>query len=144
MDLTVGNNYINNINLSLARDIVKGDLRDYLFFVSEDPNVSYLVLCADWDHVNMTGDDCTVLRLSYHTRLQGSGYNSIDKYEHQPVTVDNGYAYVVYCSAPDFPHLREGVDYYAYSQTLLHVVVAVFVLFDLIFRRFYRSKNGAV
>lgn len=53
------------------------------------------------------------------------------------VSVANPDGYLVYGSAPNMPHLIEGVQNYAYMQTLLTVGVILFVLADRIFRRVY-------
>lgn len=53
----------------------------------------------------------------------------------QPLTVSNTGHYVTYGSFEGLPHLREGIENYAWSQIALVVGICVFCLADRIFRR---------
>lgn len=54
------------------------------------------------------------------------------------ISISNTVDSLVYSSFSGYPHLVEGVCKYEYAEILLLVIICCFVLFDLIFRRFYR------
>lgn len=60
-----------------------------------------------------------------------------DTYTAYNVSVSNSADYLVYGSAPNLPHLIEGVENYAYLAVCCFVAVCVFKLSDRLFRRVY-------
>ena len=72
---------------------------------------------------------------SYETVTTESYY--IQTYHVNSVSVSNPSGMLVYSSMPNCPKLIEGVQNYAYAQTLLLCGIILFKLFDRIFRRVY-------
>ena len=141
-----------------ASDLLEGYSGDYIFFQA-DPD-SYAVL---YDLVNpvlssgtFTASSATVYQIDcssgsgWYTGKQYIGFSEDTVYEKDNVYL-HGFTYtvsnisisntsdsMVYSSFVGYPHLVEGVCKYEYAEILLLVIICCFVLFDLIFRRFYR------
>lgn len=89
-------------------------------------------------HGTLVGTEEQIFNGSYYTteHTYTTSY-FIDSYTAASVVVQNPDGYLVYGSAPNMPHLIEGVQNYEYAQTFLLVGICLFVLFDRIFRRVY-------
>lgn len=61
----------------------------------------------------------------------------ISSYHRDSVSIRNSSGYLVYGSAPDLPHLIEGVQNYAFTGIFICICIVAFKLFDRIFRRVY-------
>lgn len=125
----------------LARDCINRDLRDYLWFCTDD---GYFLLFAD--NLGDSGDGV------YHPDNQ-SAYNfvhvqdleadppvdywSVSYYPETSILVDNRDHCLIYGSCEYLPSLRTGVEKYAFFLCALGVGACVWVLVDRIFRRLY-------
>lgn len=154
------------IVLDVARSCLEGYTGDYFFFQYSD-SVYLLVLPSDdWTYVTtgfFAADNSTVIQIECITssytksntitgtligteveRFTGSYYTDHEtkayyctSFTASHIEVTNDSQFLTYGSADNLPHLIEGVQNYAYLQTVLIIGVIVFNLFDRIFKRVY-------
>lgn len=150
INYTVHNSTLNNIVIDLARDTVTGDTRDYLYF-NTGAYDSVLVLADNLTVVDadtVTTDYATIISYHYGTASAPTGFTqgyviTINK-SFDNVTLSNVEHTLCYSSLEDFPHLREGVENYAWAESFILLCCCCFVLFDLIFRLFYKPRSSSV
>lgn len=152
--------------LEVARDCLQGYSGDYFMFQYSD-TVYLLVLCEDDYSYSTTGyftasnpvviqiEAVTNTSVKSHTvsgtfsgsvydRFSGSYYTDetetayfCTSFQASGIQVTNPRQFLTYGSFDHMPHLIEGVENYAYFQTLLFVCVILFSLVDRIFRRVF-------
>lgn len=89
-------------------------------------------------HGTLVGTEEQILNGSFYTtEHQITTSYKITSYHRDNVSISNSDGYLVYGSAPNLPHLIEGVQNYAFAGFALCLCVLSFKLIDRIFRRVY-------
>lgn len=123
---------ISSTPLQYARDILAGSRSDYLFFRSGE-NEHKLILYKETE--NNVFSDCSVF--TFWQQSDGSPYGyywAYNAHDVDSVTVQRYNNAVIYGSFDDMPHLREGVESYAFSTLALLGCCVVFCIIDRVFR----------
>lgn len=126
------NGTISSTPLQYARDIVAGSRSDYLFIRSADNEYKLIFYEGVQENVY---SDCTVF--TFWQQTDNTPYNYYWAYRHNTadsVTVQHGNNAVIYGSADNLPHLREGVEGYAFSTLAVLVMCIIFCVIDRILR----------
>lgn len=126
------NGTLSSTPLQYARDILAGSRCDYLFIRSADNE--YKLICYESEENNVYSD-CTVF--TFWQQTDNTPYNYYWAYRVNNtdfVTVQHGNNAVIYGSADNLPHLREGSESYAFAQIALLGCCVVFCIIDRVFR----------
>ena len=128
----------------VARNLINRDMRDYLWFYSDD---SYFLLFAD-SVGELNGNEYHPVnqccyRITHYQDLEAEqpyDYWNVVFYPESHIFVDNRNGCLLYGSPSDLPDLRSGGEHYAFFFASVAICIISYRLFMDIWKWLYRKR----